>query len=80
MCQIWYNNHIFEFFKSKKNKQKITRKLALGRHYQRVSQNYFVHWNNYLRFNEINPQAPVAQKVADGVVFRRFRREGVEFF
>ena len=27
-----------------------------------------------------NPQAPVAQKVADEVVFRRFREEGVEFF
>ena len=28
----------------------------------------------------LNPQAPVAQKVADEVVFRRFRGEGVEFF
>ena len=27
-----------------------------------------------------NPQAPVAQKVADEVVFRRFGGEGVEFF
>ena len=27
-----------------------------------------------------NPQAPVAQKIADDVVFRRFQREGVEFF
>ena len=27
-----------------------------------------------------NPQAPVAQKFADEVVFRRFRGEGVEFF
>ena len=27
-----------------------------------------------------NPQAPVAQKVADQVVFRRFQGEGVEFF
>ena len=27
-----------------------------------------------------NPQAPVAQKVADEVVFRRFRGEGFEFF
>ena len=27
----------------------------------------------------INPQAPVAQKVADEVVFRHFRGEGVEF-
>ena len=29
---------------------------------------------------DLNPQAPVAQKVADEVVFRRFRGEGVEFF
>ena len=29
---------------------------------------------------DINPQALVVQKVADEVVFRRFRGEGVEFF
>ena len=28
----------------------------------------------------INPQAPIAQKIADEVVFRRFQGEGVEFF
>ena len=28
----------------------------------------------------VNPQAPVAQKAADQVVFRRFQGEGVEFF
>ena len=28
----------------------------------------------------LNPQAPVAQKSADEVVFRRFQGEGVEFF
>ena len=28
----------------------------------------------------VNPQAPVAQKVANEVVFRRFQGEGVEFF
>ena len=27
-----------------------------------------------------NPQAPVAQKIPDEVVFRRFQGEGVEFF
>ena len=27
-----------------------------------------------------NPQAPVAQEIADEVVFRRFQGEGVEFF
>ena len=28
----------------------------------------------------LNPQAPVAQKIADEVVFRRFQGKGVEFF
>ena len=28
----------------------------------------------------LNSQAPVAQKFADEVVFRRFQGEGVEFF
>ena len=28
---------------------------------------------------KIDPQAPVAQKIADKVAFRRFQREGVEF-
>ena len=37
----------------------------------------FPHYND---FWFLNPQAPVAQKVADEVVFRRFRGEGVEFF
>ena len=27
-----------------------------------------------------NPQAPIAQKIVDEVVFRRFQGEGVEFF
>ena len=30
--------------------------------------------------NNINPQALVAQKTADEVVFRHFQGEGVEFF
>ena len=30
--------------------------------------------------NCFNPQAPVTQKIADEVVFRRFQGEGVEFF
>ena len=29
---------------------------------------------------QVNPQAPVAQKIADEVVFRCFQGEGVEFF
>ena len=28
----------------------------------------------------VNPQAPVAQKIADEVVFRRFQGEGFDFF
>ena len=32
------------------------------------------------RHKLVNPQAPVAQKIADAVVFRRFKGEGVEFF
>ena len=32
------------------------------------------------RNTELNPQAPVAQKIADEVVFRHFQGEGVEFF
>ena len=28
----------------------------------------------------VNPQAPIAQKTADEVVFRRFQGNGVEFF
>ena len=39
---------------------------------------------NFSRFlviyANLNPQAPVAQKIADEVVFRRFQGEGVEFF
>ena len=33
-----------------------------------------------IRFNHFNPHAPVAQKIADEVVFRRFEGDGVEFF
>ena len=29
---------------------------------------------------QINPHTPVAQKIADEVVFQRFQGEGVEFF
>ena len=36
---------------------------------------------NFLMLAEnINPQASVAQKTADQVVFRNFQGEGVEFF
>ena len=30
--------------------------------------------------DNINPHKPVAQKVAEEVIFRRFQGEGVEFF
>ena len=32
------------------------------------------------KIKSLNPQAPVAQKIAKEVVFRRFQGEGVEFF
>ena len=32
------------------------------------------------KFQGFNPQALVAEKIADEVVFRRFQDEGVEFF
>ena len=32
------------------------------------------------REQTVNPHTPVAQKVADELVFRRFQGEGVEFF
>ena len=35
---------------------------------------------NQMQKNKLNPHAPVAQKIADEVVFRRFQGEGVEFF
>ena len=35
---------------------------------------------SYLSKFQIDPQAPVAQKIADEVVFRRFQGEEVEFF
>ena len=36
-------------------------------------------WNGNVE-NKFNPRTPVAQKVADEVVFRCFQGEGVEFF
>ena len=40
-----------------------------------------VHFENLIRaISLVNSQAPVAQKVADEVVFRRFQGEEVEFF
>ena len=32
------------------------------------------------KLNNVNPHTPVAQKIADQVVFRRSQGEGVEFF
>ena len=41
---------------------------------------YLIEIENHFSALEINPQAPVAQKIADDVVFGRFQGEGVEFF
>ena len=37
-------------------------------------------FRNPILVKVVNLQAPVAQKIAQEVVFRRFRGEGVEFF
>ena len=41
---------------------------------------YFSSQSHYFYISYINPQAPVAHKIADEMVFRRFQDEGVEFF
>ena len=50
---------------------------ALALNLQESSRNFFREIKIYLLFN---PQAPVAPKIADELVFRRFQGEGVEFF
>ena len=39
-----------------------------------------IHFAKFYGTCALNPQAPVAQKISDEVVFRRFQGEGVEFF
>ena len=42
---------------------------------------YRLHYDwRIFRWGFVNPQAPIAQKIADEVVFRRFQGEEVEFF
>ena len=41
---------------------------------------YFRIYTNLITNLVINPQAPVAPKIADEVLFRRFQGEGVDFF
>ena len=41
---------------------------------------YLVFFNKPLTVIKFNPHTPVAQKIADEVVFWRFQGEGVEFF
>ena len=41
---------------------------------------YFSHNLYFDILSTVNPHTPIAQKVADEVVFRRFQGEGVEFF
>ena len=39
-----------------------------------------VHYSNINRdYIYFNPQTPVAQKIADEMVYRRFQGEGIEF-
>jgi len=40
---------------------------------------YTTEYNKQVKNNLFSPQAPVAQKIADEVVFRRFQSEGVDF-
>ena len=40
---------------------------------------YFSSQSHYFYISYINPQAPVAQKIAHEMVFRHFQGEGVEF-
>ena len=42
--------------------------------------NYYAYVSNEAWPGLLNPQAPVAQKIADEVVFRHFQGEGAEFF
>ena len=37
-------------------------------------------WERTFLLKQLNPHTPIAQKVADEAVFRRFQGEGVEFF
>ena len=39
--------------------------------------NHKEQWIYFFQIYDINPQAPVTQKTADEVVFRRFQGEGV---
>ena len=39
-----------------------------------------VNVQTFTELTSVNPHTPVAQKVADEVVFGRFQGEGVEFF
>ena len=41
---------------------------------------YCLYYGGVLDNFAINPRTPVAQKLADGVVFRRFQSERVDFF
>ena len=53
----------------------LTVKLALLEFLRIASTNQ----NNLRSEGDFNTQAPVAQKIADVLVFRRFQGEGVEF-
>ena len=56
--------------------------LSIIQHYN--SRTFLLRNNRYHLITKtmifFNPQAPVAQKIEDDAVFRRFQGEGVEFF
>ena len=68
---------------------RLKRKIELCREeYEQIGRNdpLFIKTNrlwiekNHRAYLILDPQAPVAQKIADEVVFRSFQGEGVEFF
>ena len=77
------NHLIRNFLRNGRGRVKLS---LLGPRYDRKEKKtkfrvwHFFVKNGLENMKFLNPQAPVAQKVADEVVFRRFRGEGVEFF
>ena len=67
--QKWGETLLKRYGKTKERKNQV---LLLGARSNKSPGARFAH--------AVNPQAPVAQKIADEVVYRRFQGEGVEFF
>ena len=70
---FFYNGHHHLFLIE--NSYCLTKRQISLRKHSRICHDY-----KSKSFFFLNPQAPVAQKTANEVVFRRFQGEGVEFF